>query len=151
MPTDLQPAALTATGTHSALSVRVSRRERLLIAAFWLLYAVVTVVNLLFGGRRGPDGTSDATIFWVAIAEAVGWALVTPMLFELVAGHTVEEGQDNLTSGELLRFVLVGLGVVGVMTAFGVALRSFLYAPRPGGADRPSGFPSPTTPCCTAR
>lgn len=141
MPTDLQPAALTATGTHSALSVRVSRRERLLIAAFWLLYAVVTVVNLLFGGRRGPDGTSDATIFWVAIAEAVGWALVTPMLFELVAGHTVEEGQDNLTSGELLRFVLVGLGVVGVMTAFGVALRSFLYAPRPGGGGPPIWFP----------
>jgi hypothetical protein len=140
MPRDLQRAAVWTTGTHAVLSTTVSRRERLLIAAFWLLYAVVTVVNVLFGGRRGPDGTSDGVIFWIAIAEAVGWALVTPLLFELVAGHTVEEGEDALTSGELLRFVLVGLGVVGLMTAFGVGLRSALFPPRRGGGGPPIWF-----------
>ncbi|HCT56665.1 MAG TPA: histidine kinase [Gemmatimonas aurantiaca] len=140
MSRDLQRAEVWTTGTHAVLSTTVSRRERLLIAAFWLLYAVVTVVNVLFGGRRGPDGTSDAVIFWIAIAEAVGWALATPLLFELVAGHTVEEGDDALTSGELLRFVLIGLGVVGLMTAFGVGLRAALFPPRRGGGGPPIWF-----------
>lgn len=133
-------STLSTTGTHAVLSTSVSRRERLLIAAFWLLYAVITVVNVLFGGRRGPDGTSDGVIFWIAIAEAVGWALATPLLFELVAGHTVEEGEDALTPGELLRFVLIGLGVVGLMTAFGVGLRAALFPPRRGGGGPPIWF-----------
>ncbi len=142
MARDRRIAVLTTTGTHAALSVQVSRRERLLITVFWLLYAVVTVVNVVFGGRRGPvGGTSDTIIFWVAIAEAVGWALATPTLFELVAGHTVEEGQDALSLGELLRFVLVGVGVVGLMTAFGVGLRSLLFEPLPGGGGPLIWFP----------
>lgn len=127
MPGRPLPTELSATGSHSVLSIRVSRRERLLVLAFWLLYAVLTTVNLLFGGRRGPDGSADSVIFWIAVAEAVGWALVTPVLFELVAGHTVEEGEDALTSGELFRFMMVGLGVVSVMTAFGFGLRMTFF------------------------
>lgn len=121
------PTELSQTGTHMVLSVKVSPRERLLITAFWLCYAVLTVVNLLFGGARGFFETSDSTIFWVAVAEALAWAVVTPVIFEAVAGHAVEDGGDTLTLAELLRFVVIGLGVVGLLTLLGLGLREMFY------------------------
>ncbi len=132
---------LSATGTHSVLVVGVSRRERLLIAGFWLLYGLVTVANRIFGGRAGPEGVSDATILLIALAEAVAWAVVTPVLFDLVARRTVrEETPRGATAADLVMLLFVGILVAGAMAALGTGLRSAFFPPRRDGGGPPIWF-----------
>ena len=152
-PTPLRTAR-SVTGTHSVLLVGVSRRERLLIAGFWLLYGLVTVANRIFGGRAGPDGVSDATILFIALVEAAAWAVITPFLFDLVARHTVHDAARDgsldaadparaSASADVVRALqLLALGalVAAAMAAMGTGLRSAFFPPRRGGGGPPIWF-----------
>lgn len=140
------------TGTHEVLSVDVSGRERLLIVGAWLVYALVTVANRLFGGRRGPDGVGDGAVLAVGLIEAATWAILTPPIFELVGRQlapdsTPSRGPDAQGAsgsgaglGDLLRFFGVGIAVAAGMSLLGALLRSEIYPPWPGGFVPPVWF-----------
>lgn len=120
---------------------RLTRRELVLVAGFWLGWAVLSVGNQVLnstGGRRAAAGVRGALA--IALAEALCWIVLTPGLFRLAARF----GTDR--TPRLVRlFVLGGAGVLVavVVGAAGGELRR-LFPPagaQPGGGGAFGGGP----------
>jgi signal transduction histidine kinase len=115
--------------------LRLSRRELVLIAAFWTLFALLTVANRLVGaGESDPFAATATGPIIVAFAESLCWALVTPAVFWLASQSDAEErGAVRLRAVRLravrLRAVRISRGVrialvvaLGALAAGGITL-----------------------------
>lgn len=131
---------MSATGSHVVLAFAVSRRERVLVSAFWLLYGIVSVANRLFGGRRSPDGPSDMAFVLIAVAESVAWALLTPLLFNEVARRTIRDEARDALGRHVLWGLVAGVAIAGAMSGYGYLLRAELFPPRRSGDGPPIWF-----------
>lgn len=123
----------------------IQRRELLLIAAFWALFAVVTIANRLLDPRR-PAVAAALTYGTVmtALAQSALWALCTPLLFR-VAGRL--GGQRGYGALNVLLAIVAGLLSAMLVGSLVDALREVVYPPRPrrgggrgGGGGGPRGF-----------
>lgn len=109
---------------------KLSRRELLLIAAFWALYGLLLVSNRLLDGR-GPNAgglTSGAVI--VAFADSLCWSVLTAIIFVLVGRYSTERVprfHRYLLFGVLGVIVVVAVGIVGteVRALFDTPLQPF--------------------------
>ncbi|MGN6392466.1 MAG: sensor histidine kinase [Gemmatimonadales bacterium] len=106
----------------------LSPRERLLIAAFWLLYALLTIASRVFDtGAPRVTWTSGPVI--VALVESVAWALLTPVVFRLAAGYG---GTPERRRTSVARFVVLGMAIAALLGFGGRELRMALFTPPPG-------------------
>jgi two-component sensor histidine kinase len=105
----------------------LTRRELALIAAFWTVYALLTVANRIFDTpETGPRLAPTSHFVVVSVVESLCWALLTPLLFWL-AERTGTERSHRVT--QLLLFAAVGVLTAGILTVIGHELRIALFSP----------------------
>lgn len=118
----------------------LGRREVALVVAFWLLFAVVSVVNRLVDPRRpAPVSAIWSVDVMMALAQSAVWALLTVPLFLLAARGA---GARDARAAPLVPLVIAGViaGVLAALVAGAVTdlARGALYEqlPRPSGGMR---------------
>ncbi|MEO8452706.1 MAG: histidine kinase, partial [Gemmatimonadota bacterium] len=119
------------TGEGSSAMLALSRRELLLIFAFWTAYAILTVATW-FLSPAGNAPPFRAEFVAVAFFDAYLWAVLTPLLFWLTARFA----ETSLRAGwkVLLLFVIGLVLVLAVSTVIEQVHRWLLPRPgRPGG------------------
>ena len=86
----------------------LTRRELVLVVAFWAVYALLTVAGRVFDSGPGPrlDWTSAPVV--VAVVESLCWALLTPVIFGLAGRFGSERGGPG---AQVALFVAVGIAV----------------------------------------
>jgi two-component sensor histidine kinase len=117
----------------------LSRRELVLVAAFWAVYALLTVAGRVFDSGPGPrlDWTSGPVV--VAAVESLSWALLTPVIFGMAGRFGSERGG---LGAQLAIFAAVGIAVAAILSLGGDALRELFHRPPPGPRrPRPPGPP----------
>ena len=81
----------------------------------------------------GPSGSGKTTLLRViAGLEALGWMLLTPVLFALVGRLDVEHSSGPRRWGALLAIVLVTITSALIMAVVGRELREAMFQGRPG-------------------
>ena len=126
----------------AAQSFLLSRRELVLIVAFWTFMAVLTFANRLLDPRGlGFQLTATGPIV-LAFVESYLWAVLTPVIFWLSARFSADRRH------RARRAVLLVLAGFAIAIFFGMtsdALRGALFPPPTrrggGGARVPPGFP----------
>ena len=104
--------------------------EMAAIVAFWAFWALLTLVNRLFdSGGGGPSIEQRALI---AGLEALGWMILTPVLFALVGRLDVEHSAGLRRWGRLLVIVFVIIASALAMALAGRELREAVFEIRPG-------------------
>jgi two-component sensor histidine kinase len=111
----------------SAEQFRLSRRELVLIVAFWSVYALLQVASRLFD--RGSNSLQWSGILGVPFIEALCWMLLTPAIF-LLAGR-LDSGYRRST--QILVFSLLGLVIAVLVGMLGNELRHALTPFRGAG------------------
>jgi two-component system, LytTR family, sensor kinase len=108
-------------------SFTLSPRERLLIAAFWLLYALLTIASRMFDtGATRLTWTSGPVL--VALVESGAWALLTPPVFRVAARYG---GAAERRRTSVIRFVVLGIAIAALLGFGGRELRMALFTPPP--------------------
>jgi two-component sensor histidine kinase len=116
----------------------LSRREVVLVAGFWLVYGTLTVANRIFDRGPGPGFSPTSGFVLAAVVEAVGWALLTPWIFQLAARH----GAGRRRPADLALLAAVGLLVaLGITLASGAVRHPGPPGPPPSGPGRHGGGP----------
>lgn len=115
----------------SAEHFRLSRRELVLIVAFWSVYALLSAASRVFD--RGGGSLQWSGILGVPFIEALCWMLLTPPIF-LLAGR-LEGGYRRST--QILVFALLGVAIAVLLGTFGNELRHALAPFRSQGAPPP--------------
>jgi two-component system, LytTR family, sensor kinase len=113
----------------------LTRREVLLIFAFWLFLAVLTAANRRFDIRAGGfqlTFTSAPVVF--AFIESFAWALITPIVFWLSRRFTLDRGSRVRS---IIVFLVVGIIVAGLLAVGMEALRQAMFPPQPDGGGGP--------------
>jgi signal transduction histidine kinase len=108
----------------------LARREIELIAAFWALYALLTVASRVVN-PSGGDEPRLAAMALVAAVESILWALLTPVVFRLASQWEVT-GRSR--GGQIALAVAIGIASALLLTAVGTVLREALFA-TPGTRD----------------
>jgi two-component system, LytTR family, sensor kinase len=128
----------------------LTKREVLLIFAFWLFLAVLTAANRRFDIRSGGfqlTFTSAPVVF--AFIESFAWALITPVVFWLSRRYNLDRG-NRLKSFAI--FIIVGIVVAGLLAITMEELRQAIFPAPPdirggfgrrGGERRGGGFVPP--------
>lgn len=115
----------------ATIGTRITRRELLLIFAFWALFALVTVANRMFGpGGMLPLEMLFSPFNQLAVTESLLWALLTPAVFWLAARFPLDRRDHRVL--HMLIYAAGGLLVLLVVSAAGDAMRDFFLPPRPG-------------------
>ena len=112
----------------------LTRREVLLIVAFWFSLAMLTALNRRFDIRSGGfqlTFTSAPVVF--AFIESFAWALITPIVFWLSRRFTLDRGNRFKSIVVLLA---VGVAVAWLLAVSMEGLRESLFPPPPDGARR---------------
>ena len=110
----------------------LTKREVLLIVAFWTFLAVLTAANRRFDIRSGGfqlTFTSAPVVF--AFIESFAWALITPLVFWLARRYTLDRGA-RLKS--FVIFIVVGIIVAGLLALTMEELRQAIFPPPPADA-----------------
>ncbi len=116
----------------------LTRRELAFIAAFWTLYAFLTVANRVFGvGWAGARFDLASGPVLIAVVESLCWALLTPLLF-WITGRASSEGRSP--AGQLLLFTALGALIAGGLAELGTALREIAFKPPLGMRRLPPPF-----------
>ena len=138
--------ALSSSETSAAAPVtsqrfRLSRRELMLIVAFWTFMAVLTSANRLLDPRQmGFQVTTSSAPIIVAFIYSYLWALLTPAIFWL-SGRFLADHRHRAVG--VVALALVGFGLMIVLGMTNEAIRSALLpfptrrGPRGGS---PPGF-----------
>ena len=119
------------TGTYEVAEngPRLTRRELFFIVAFWMLFALVTVVNRMFDPRSmQPQGSVTSPGNLLAISESLLWAVLTPAVFWLTARFPLDRG-DRVA--HVTAYVIGGLAVLLIVSVAGDQLREAILPPRP--------------------
>ena len=112
----------------------LTRREVLLIVAFWFSLAMLTALNRRFDIRSGGfqlTFTSAPVVF--AFIESFAWALITPIVFWLSRRFTLDRGNRFKS---ILVLLAVGVAVAWLLAVSMEGLRESLFPPPPDGARR---------------
>jgi len=104
----------------------LTKREVLLIFAFWLFLAVLTAVNRLFDIRGGFQLTFTSVPVVFAFIESFVWALITPLVFWLARRFNLERGSRFKS---ISIFIVVGVIVAGLVAVSMEALREEVFTP----------------------
>jgi len=105
----------------------LSRRERGLIVAFWLLYALLTIAGRVFD-TAAPRITWTSGPVVVALVESVAWVMLTPLVFRLAGQFGAEPVRRP---AQIALFVVLGLAIAALLGFGGRELRMALYTPTP--------------------
>jgi two-component system LytT family sensor kinase len=119
---------------------RLSRRELVLVAAFWTFMAALSVGNRFLDPRQlGFQLTNPSAPIVLALVSSYLWALLTPFVFWLSA--RVLADQRHRIAG-ILALVVVGFAIAVALGMTGEAMRSALipFPPRRGRGGGPPGF-----------
>lgn len=111
-------------------AVRLTRRELVLIVAFWTFMALLMSANRLLDPRgQGLRSTASSAFVALAFIEAYLWALLTPVVFWLASRYSVERGSRAARVALLLvAGVVIAIAIDSVMGM----LRPALLPPPPG-------------------
>ena len=124
----------TSTSTETpAQPLRLSRRELILIVAFWTFMAALTFANRLLDPRQlGFQVTNSSAPIALAFISAYLWALLTPIVFWLSARFLAD--RSHRVAGTVL-LLFVGFLIAIALGMTGDAVRSALmpFPPRRGG------------------
>jgi two-component sensor histidine kinase len=117
----------------------LTRRELVLIVAFWAVYALVTVAGRVFDSwpEPGPEWTSGTVV--VPVMESLCWVVLTPGIFRMAGRFG---GEREGLGAQVLLFAGVGIAVATILSLGGEALRELFHRPPPG----PRGPPPPGPP-----
>jgi len=126
----------------SAQPFRLSRRELVLIVAFWTFMAALTFANRLLDPRQlGFQVTNASAPLAQAFISAYMWALLTPLVFWLSARVLADHRHRVIGTIVLLA---VGFAIAVALGMIGDELRSVLmpFPPRRGrgGGGGPPGY-----------
>jgi len=126
----------------SAQPFRLSRRELVLIAAFWTFMAVLTFANRLLDPRQlGFQVTNASAPLAQAFVSAYMWALLTPLVFWLSARVLADHRHRIIGTIVLLA---AGFAIAVALGMIGDEIRSVLmpFPPRRGrgGGGGPPGY-----------
>lgn len=119
----------------ASIGTRITRRELALIVAFWMLFALITVANRMFGpGGMLPLEMLASPFNQLAVAESALWMVLTPALFWLAARFPLDRHDHRVL--HLGIYAVGGLVVLLVVSVAGDAMREFFLPPRQqrGGA-----------------
>src|SRR5438094_1108341 len=119
---------------------RLSRRELILIAAFWTFMAALTFANRLLDPRQlGFQVTNSSAPLALAFLSAYLWALLTPLVFWLSARFLAD--REHRVVGTLLLLV-VGVLIAVALGVIGDSVRSALlpFPTRRGPRGGPPGY-----------
>lgn len=139
--TRLETPSRPATAELPAQPFRLSRRELVLIVAFWTFMAVLTSANRLLDPRQlGFQITNQSVPLLVAAVSSYLWALLTPPVFWLSARFLANHRRRVLGTVVL---VLVGFLIAIALGMTNDAMRAalFPFPVRRGGRGGPPGFP----------
>lgn len=121
----------------------ITKREYVLIAAFWVMYAVLPFANRLFEAMSRTTGDGQTfQIGWLVIpvVDSLCWALVTGPIFWLVAQYGTERVS---LSKKILLFSGAGIVAVSLVGLAGTLVRMhYMHPPSDGGVHHPPG-PAP--------
>lgn len=110
----------------------MSARELAVIAAFWLLFALVTFANRALDPRRPQtDSAQWVGTLAISLTQAALWAALTIPLFLLAARATAE--RQNRVMAVLLLFGSAVLAAVLVSSLVDAVRESWFPMPRRGG------------------
>ena len=118
---------------------RLSRRELVLILAFWTFIAAITFANRLLDPRQlGFMFANPSAPLALAISSSYLWALLTPLVFWLSSRYLAE--QRHRVSGVIV-LLLVGFAITIALGMTEEAIRASVL-PFPGrrGRGGPPGF-----------
>src|SRR5207253_6215598 len=124
-----QNATVSGTPLHP---FRLSRRELVLILAFWTFMAVLSFANRFLDPRQlGFQLTNPSAPIVLAFVTSYLWALLTPLVFWLSA--RVLADQRHRVVG-VIALVVVGFAIAVALGVTGEAIRSALlpFPPRRG-------------------
>jgi two-component sensor histidine kinase len=103
--------------TEPKHSFRLSRRELILIVAFWTFMAVLSVANRFLDPRQlGFQLTNPSAPIILALVSSYGWALLTPFIFWLSTRVLTEQRHRVVSVLVLLAVgfvIVVALGITG--------------------------------------
>ena len=119
---------------------RLSRRELVLIAAFWTFMAALTFANRLLDPRQlGFQFTNASAPIALAFLSAYSWALLTPLVFWLSSRFLADHRHRVFGAVVLLA---VGFAVAIALGIIGDEVRSALlpFPPRRGRGGPPGYF-----------
>src|SRR3954462_2616260 len=112
---------------------RLSRRELVLVVAFWTFMAALSVGNRFLDPRQlGFQVTNASAPIVLAFVSSYLWALLTPFVFWLSARVLANRRHRILG---MLALVVVGFAIASALGMTGESLRSALtpFTPRRGG------------------
>jgi two-component system LytT family sensor kinase len=124
----------------SAQPFRLSRRELVLIVAFWTFMAALTSANRLLDPRQlGFQLTNSSAPIVLAFISSYLWALLTPLVFWLSA-RVLADHRHRV--GGTVVLVAVGFAIAIALGMTGDAIRSAVvpFQPRRGPRGGPPGF-----------
>src|SRR5262245_16590492 len=115
----------------------LTRRELVLVAAFWTCYALLMVAARVFDSGPGPRLEWRSGPVVTTLAESFCWALLTPAIFRMAA-RLGGAGRRAAVSAAV--FVVAGIGIATLLSLAGDAIRAASppppRPPRGGGPHR---------------
>lgn len=129
---EVEPAAVSSPTVAESHPFRLSRRELVLIFAFWTFMAALSFANRLLDPRQlGFQLTQPSAPIVLAFLSSYLWALLTPFVFWLSA--RVLADQRHRVLGTVL-LLAVGFAIAVALGMTGDAVRSALipFTPRRG-------------------
>jgi two-component sensor histidine kinase len=136
---ELESNAKAASAELSSSPFRLSRRELVLIVAFWTFMAALTFANRLLDPRQlGFQFTNASAPITLAFLSAYSWALLTPLVFWL-STRFLADHRHRVVGAFVL--VAVGFAIAIALGIIGDEVRSALtpFPPRRGRGG-PPGF-----------
>ena len=125
----------------SSTPFRLSRRELVLIVAFWTFMAALTFANRLLDPRQlGFQVTNASAPIAQAFISAYLWALLTPLVFWLSARFLADHRHRVVG---MIVLLAVGFAIAVALGMIGDEIRSWLmpFPPRRGrGGGGPPGY-----------
>jgi two-component system, LytTR family, sensor kinase len=127
--------------TEVKQSFRLSRRELILIVAFWTFMAVLSVANRFLDPRQlGFQLTNPSAPIILALVSSYGWALLTPFVFWLSA-RVLTDHRHRVVG--VLVLLAVGFAIVVALGVTNEGIRNALLpfpARRGSRGGQPPGY-----------
>jgi two-component system LytT family sensor kinase len=109
------------------------------IAAFWVVFGVLSVTNWLFPPfGEGPD--LSLKVAFAGSVASILWLIATPFLFWLTSKYSVERGDRTRT---IVLYILVALVIAFMVDVIGEWVRHNVGEPPPRGRGPGGGRPRP--------
>ncbi|HKW49108.1 MAG TPA: histidine kinase [Gemmatimonadaceae bacterium] len=134
---ELETSTKAAAADLSSPPFRLSRRELVLIVAFWTFMAALTFANRLLDPRQlGLQFTNASAPIALALLSAYSWALLTPLIFWL-SSRFLADHKHRVVGAVIL--VAVGFAIAVALGVIGDDVRSALtpFPPRRGRGGPP--------------